>query len=141
VLVFGRRTYEMMAGYWPTAAARANSPAVAERMNALPKVVFSTTLASSPWQNTRVLHGDAVTEVRRLKQEPGDDMAILGSGSLVLQLLSAGLLDELQLVVNPVVLGRGKALFAGIPRSVRLRLARSRVFGNGNAFLCYEPQA
>ena len=110
-LLFGRVTYEMMAGYWPTPMAAKNDPVVAERMNALPKFVGSRTLDRASWRNTTLIKGDLATEIRKLKQSPGEDVAILGSGSLVAQLLQAGLLDELQVVVNPLVLGKGRPLF------------------------------
>lgn len=106
-LVFGRVTYEMMAAFWPTPAATQRLPAVAEGMNNLPKIVFSRTLDKVSWKNTTLVKGDLAVEVRRLKSEPGSGMAILGSGSLVSQLTQAGLIDELQIVVNPIVLGRG----------------------------------
>jgi len=141
VLVFGRKTYELMASYWPTPQALKNDPVVAERMNGLPKVVFSRTLDKASWSNTTLVKGDLAQEVRRLKQEAGDDMAILGSGSIVSQLAQAGLIDQYQIVVNPVVLGKGRTLFEGIKDPLTLRLTNTRTFGNGNVFLSYEPIA
>ena len=140
-LVFGRVTYQMMASWWPTPAAAQNEPAVAERMNALPKFVCSRTLREAAWNNTAVLEGDAIPRLRTLKSEPGADLVILGSGELVASLGPAGLIDEYQLVIVPVVLGRrGRSLFGGFAAGMDLRLARSRRFGNGNMLLCYEPQ-
>ncbi len=139
VLVFGRVTYELMASYWPTPMASQNDPAVAEHMNRMPKVVFSRTLSEASWSNTTLLHGDPATEMRRLKSEPGEDMAILGSGSIVSQLAEAGLIDELQLVVNPIVLGKGRTLFEGVGKQLPMKLASTRAFGNGNVLLCYSP--
>lgn len=141
VLVFGGVTYRMMAGYWPTPLAFANTPVVAERMNALPKVVFSRTLDEATWNNTTLLKGDPAAEMRRMKEEPGDDMTILGSGSIVAQLAGKGVIDEYQLVVNPLALGAGRTMFEGIEERLPLKLRRSRVFGNGNVLLCYEPIA
>jgi len=106
-LLFGRITYELMASYWPTAEAKKNDPAVAEGMNGLPKVVFSRTLDQASWSNSRLVRSDPVAAVRAMKQEPGKDMVLLGSGSIVSQLAQARLIDEYQIVVNPVVLGRG----------------------------------
>ena len=100
-LVFGRVTYEMMASWWPTPAAARAAPVVAERMNAMPKVVFSRTLSGASWQNTDLLRGDPAVEMARLKREAGPGMAILGSGSIISQLAQAGLIDEYQFVVNP----------------------------------------
>jgi len=107
-LVFGRVTYEMMASFWPTPLAFERDPIVAERMNNLPKVVFSRTLDKASWNNTTLMKGDLAQAVRKLKQESGKQMAILGSGSIVSQLAQEGLIDEYQLVVNPVALGKGE---------------------------------
>jgi dihydrofolate reductase len=140
-LLFGRRTYEIMTSYWPTPLAAQNDPVVAERMNALPKVVFSRTLDHASWNNTRVVNGDIAEAVRKMKREPGPDMVILGSGTIVSQLSQAGLIDEYQLVVNPVVLGQGRTMYDGISVPLSLKLARSRTFRSGRVFLCYEPAA
>ena len=140
VLVFGRVTYQMMAGYWPSPTAAKNDPVVAERMNALPKVVFSRTLTEAPWHNTKLVTGDLLAEVRKLKDGSRDNMVILGSGSLVKQLAEAGLIDELQIVVAPIALGDGKKYLGGIRERLPLRLMTSRAFGNGSVFLRYEPR-
>ena len=138
-LLFGRVTYEMMASYWPTPAAADQFPELAEQMNKLPKVVFSRTLDSASWQNTRLLKGDLADEVRKLKQEPGEQMVIMGSGSIICQLALENLIDEYELVVNPIVLGAGRTMFEGIKEKLNLKLIKWRMFGNGNALLCYEP--
>jgi dihydrofolate reductase len=140
-LLFGRITYELMVSYWPTPAARENDPLVAERMNNLPKVVFSRTLDKASWSNTRLVKGDLATEVRRLKHEPGEGMAILGSGSIVSQLAQAGLIDEYQIVVKPVALGEGRTMFEGIEQKLSLKLTKTRTFANGNVLVCYAPRA
>jgi dihydrofolate reductase len=139
VLIFGRKTYDLMAAYWPTPAALKNDPAVAKGMNSLPKIVFSKTLARASWSNTKVVKGNPAVEIRKLKKEPGPDMAILGSGSIVSQLAPEGLIDEYQIVVNPVVLGRGRTMFEGVSRKLTLKLAKTRTFGNGNVLLVYTP--
>ena len=138
-LLFGRVTYELMASFWPTPAAMQSLPVVAEGMNNLPKVVFSRTLEKASWTNTTLVKGDLVAEVRRMKKEPGPGMAILGSGSIVSQLAQAGLIDEFQMAMNPIVLGRGRTLFEGVKDKIGLRLTKSRAFGNGNVVLSYEP--
>jgi dihydrofolate reductase len=140
-LLFGRITYEMMAGYWPTPQAAKNSPIVAERMNSLPKVVFSRTLAEASWNNTRLVKTDMVSAVRKMKQEPGKDMVIFGSGSIVSQLARENLIDEYQIVAHPVVLGKGRTMFDGIKERLTLKLGKTRTFSNGNVLLCYEPTA
>jgi dihydrofolate reductase len=136
-LLFGRVTYEMMASYWPTPIADQHHPSVAERMNNLPKLVFSRTLNRASWANTRLLKGDLATEVRKLKQQPGEGMVILGSGTIVAQLAQAGLIDEYQVAINPIILGKGRTMFEGAKLS--LSLTRSRAFGNGNVVLWYQP--
>ena len=114
VLLFGRITYELMAGYWPTPLAAQNNPVVAERMNNLPKVVFSRTLEKASWNNTKLVKGDPATEIRKLKKEPGPDMVIMGSGTIVSQVAQARLVDEYQVVVIPIILGQGRTMFDGI---------------------------
>jgi dihydrofolate reductase len=105
-LLFGRKTYELMVKYWPTPEAKEKDPKVAGGMNTLPKLVFSRTLTSVSWANTEVVKGDPAAEVRKLKSEPGPVLVIMGSGTIVASLAAAGLIDEYQLVVTPVALGR-----------------------------------
>ncbi len=138
VLLFGRVTYDLMARYWPTPAALAQMPAVAEGMNRMPKVVFSRIMKEASWQNTTVVKGDIAAAVRQMKSERGPGMVILGSGSIVSQLTQAGLIDEYQMVINPVVLGKGKTMFEGVTEKVTLKRTTTRAFTNGNVVLCYE---
>jgi dihydrofolate reductase len=138
-LVFGRITYELMAGWWPTPMAAKQFPEVAEHMNQLPKVVFSRTLDQASWQNTRLLKGNPADEVRKLKAETGAGLVIMGSGSIVSQLALENVIDEYQLVVNPIALGAGRTMFAGISEKLKLKLTNSRTFKNGNVLLCYTP--
>ena len=138
-LVFGRVTYEMMAGYWPTAQAAASDPVVAKQMNALPKLVFSRTLRQATWNNTTLLSGNPAEEIRRLKQESGGGLTILGSGTIVAQLARAGLVDHYSLVLTPVVLGKGRTMFEGVPEPLGLKLLTTRTFRNGRVLLTYEP--
>jgi dihydrofolate reductase len=138
-LIFGRTTYQMMAHFWPTPQAVQALPELAARMNQLPKVVFSRTLGQASWSNTRLLRGDLADEIAKLKAAPGEDLAILGSGSIVGQAAEAGLVDEFQLVMNPIVLGQGTSMFGTIGEDLPMRLTKTRVFGNGNVLLCYQP--
>ena len=138
-LLFGRVTYEMMVSFWPTPAATEMMPEVAEAMNRMPKYVASRTLMKVSWENTTLLKDDLVAEVRKLKQLPGPGITILGSGSIVAPLAQAGLIDEYQVVVNPLVLGDGRTLFEGVTRRLSLRLTGSRTFGNGSVLVTYEP--
>ena len=138
MLLFGRVTYELMIQYWPTPAALQQNPIVAERMNAGPKAVFSRTLKSASWNNTTLLKGELTAEVQKLKE--GDrDITTLGSGSLVTQLANAGLVDELTIVVIPVILGGGKRVFDGLTDPRGLKLTKTRSFKNGKVVLSYEP--
>ena len=139
VLLFGRVTYEMMASYWPTPMAAQNSPAVAEHMNNLQKVVFSRTLDKASWNNTKLVKGDLATEVRKMKQESSEGLVIMGSGTIVSPLAQEGLIDEFQIVVCPIVIGSGRTLFEGVTEKLNLKLRKSRTFGNGNVYTCYEP--
>jgi dihydrofolate reductase len=140
-LLFGRVTYEMMAGFWPTPLAMKRYPVVAKGMNANPKVVFSRTLEKAGWNNTKLVKSDPAAAIRKMKKAPGKGMAILGSGSLVAQLAPKGLIDEYQIVVNPVALGKGRTMFEGSPVKLALKLSESRVFRNGKVFLRYKPVA
>ena len=139
VLVFGRITYDLMASYWPTPQATKNTPTVAERMNNLPKIVFSRTLDKATWSNTTLIKGDIVEAMRKLKAEPGPDMVILGSGTIVAQFTDAHLIDEYQVVVNAIVLGGGRTMFGSLKDRVGLRLKEARTFSNGNVVLWYRP--
>jgi dihydrofolate reductase len=141
VLVFGRITYELMARYWPTPMAMQHNRAVAEGMNSMEKVEFSRTLHSVSWSNTTLIKADPVSEIRRMKDDAGADLVILGSGSLVAPLAEAGLIDEYQIVVNPVALGEGKTLFEGVKKKVALRLLKTRSLANGSVVLWYQPAA
>jgi dihydrofolate reductase len=140
-LLLGRTTYELFSSYWPTPIAIKNDPIVAEGMNSMPKIVFSRTLDKASWSNTKLLKGDLISEVRKLKSEPGDGIAILGSGTIVSELAPTGLIDEYQVVVNPIVLGKGRPLFDGIEKTLNLKLTKMRAFGNGKVYLCYQPVA
>ncbi len=139
-LLFGRVTYELMASYWPSEHARTDDPIVAGKMNSLRKVVVSRTLKSVDWENSTLLNGDFVEEVRKLKQQPGRDIAIFGSSDLAVALMQQRLVDEYRILVNPVILGAGKSLFNGLNGRQSLKLLESRTFRSGNVMLCYKPE-
>jgi dihydrofolate reductase len=138
MLVFGRVTYEMMAGFWPTEMAQKMMPEMAKTMNTSPKIVFSRTLKKADWTGTTLLPGDPATEIARLKQEDGPGMTVLGSGQIAAQLAQAGLFDEIGLMVIPVVLGKGRTLFDGVTGRPRLKLKTARPFQSGNVYLTYD---
>lgn len=138
MMLFGRITYEMMASFWPTAAAEQMMPEVARGMNARPKLVFSRTLRETAWANTKLAAGDPVQEVRRLKSADGPDLAVLGSGTVVSQLARERLVDEYQFAVVPVILGAGRTLFGDVRARQGLVLKDTRTFRNGIVWLTYE---
>ena len=140
-LLFGRKTYDMMASFWPSPMAMQTMPQVAEGMNRLAKFVASRTLDSASWANTTVVKGDLVTSIGEIKRSAGPDLVILGSGSIVSQLAGAHLIDEFQIIVNPLVLGQGRTLFEGVTEKIPLKLIKTRAFSNGNVILYYEPLA
>ncbi|MFZ1083138.1 MAG: dihydrofolate reductase family protein [Candidatus Kryptoniota bacterium] len=137
-LLFGRKTYDLMVSHWPTPEAKQNDPVVAEGMNSMAKVVFSRTMDMATWSNTRLVKDSMVDEVRKMKQESGPGMVILGSGEIVSQLAQEGLIDEYQILVIPIVLGKGRTMFDGVKDRFSVKLTKSRAFANGNVFLCYE---
>jgi dihydrofolate reductase len=140
-LVFGRVTYEGMAGYWPTPAGQQDNPAIAERMNTIEKVVFSTTLERVDWQNTTLVRGDAAAAIKDLKQQPGKLLALFGSPSLTVNLLDQSVVDELRVMVHPILLGAGNSLFRTLNDHVRLQLMQTTTFRSGNVLLTYRPAA
>jgi len=139
-LLFGRVTYQGMESYWPTQFAKENDPIIADKMNTIPKFVFSTTLDKVEWSNARLVKENIAGEVSQLKHEQGRDLAIFGSAKLAISLLQMGLLDELRIMVNPVVLGNGKPLFTGIHDKVKLKLIKIRTFRSGNVLVYYQPE-
>ena len=138
-MLFGRITYEMMAAFWPTPEAARMLPQVAAGMNRMRKFVVSRNLKDVTWQNTTLLKGDLVAEATRLKQLPGPDVLILGSGSIVSQLTEARLIDEYHIVLSPIVIGSGRTLFETVKDRRPLELTSTRSFKNGNVVLKYVP--
>jgi len=133
-LLLGRVTYEGFAAAWPSREGE-----FADKFNTMPKYVVSSTLEGADWNNSTVLDGDVVEEVSKLRQELGGDIVVHGSAQLVQTLLEHDLVDELRLMVFPVVLGTGKRLFGDTSDKKPLRLADSKTVGDGIAILVYEP--
>jgi len=142
-LLFGKVTYQLMADYWPAAATNPSTPKsdveIADKMNNLPKIVFSKTLQEVKWNNSRLVKDNIAEEISKMKQQPGKDMVIFGSGSIVSTFMQHGLIDEYRIIVNPIVLGNGKPLFKGINGKQNLKLLKTRVFGSGVVILYYQP--
>ncbi len=132
-LLLGRRSYEFLAARWP-----ARTGVWADRLNSLPKYVVSSTLVDPDWNNTTVLGGEAVTEVSRLKQELDGEIIVAASRQLVSTLIEHDLVDELRLMVYPVVLGAGHRLFGETSDKKSMRLRDTRTVGDGLIFLTYE---
>jgi dihydrofolate reductase len=128
----------MMAGYWPTPMAAQNDPSVAEGMNNSEKIVFSRTLKKTEWNNTRIISVNLIEEVRKLKKN-GKDMTILGSGSIVTLFAEHDLIDEYQIMVDPVAIGSGTPIFNNITNKLHLKLTGTRSFKSGVVLLSYEP--
>jgi dihydrofolate reductase len=135
-LLLGRKTYEGFAAAWPSREGE-----FADKFNSMPKYVVSSTLTDPEWTNSTVLSGDLATEVSKLKEELDGDIVVHGSAQLAQALVDQGLVDELRLMVFPVVLGTGKRLFGETSDKRPLRLADSKVVGDGVAILTYEPAA
>jgi len=138
-ILFGRVTYQLMADYWPSPSATRDDPIIADKMNNLPKIVFSKTLQKVEWNNSRLVKENIAKEIMKLKQQPGMDMVIFGSGSIVSNFMQLGLIDEYRIIVNPVVLGNGKPLFKGINDKHNLKLLKTKVLGSGAVILYYQP--
>jgi dihydrofolate reductase len=134
-LLLGRKTYEGFAAAWPS---RTGDP-FSEKFNGMPKYVVSSTLVDPEWNNTTVLEGDLAESVARLKEEVDGDIVVHGSPQLAQGLIEQDLVDELRVMVFPVVLGRGKGLFAATSDKKKLKLVDSQIVGDGIAILVYRP--
>ena len=136
--LFGRKTYEQMRSFWPTPQAAQQMPVVADSMNRTEKLVVSRTLSDPGWANARVIGGDLVDEVTKLKAGAGSDILIMGSGSIVAQLTKARLIDGYTFVIAPFVMGVGRTMFEGVGSLVDLKRTSERAFANGNIVATYE---
>lgn len=136
-LLLGRRTYEEWATYWPH---QDPTDPLARRLNTTPKLVASRTLEDVPWQGSQLLKGDAVDAVSRLASEDGPPIAVAGSPTLFRGLLGAGLVNELRLVVHPLVVGKGQRLFSDAGDKIALALEDVQLHANGVAVLVYRPK-
>lgn len=136
-MLLGRVTYQEFAGYWPNQ--NADDVPMAAYMNNTPKLVVSTTMETLDWQNSTLISGNVVEELTTLKQQPGKNISITGSGTLVRSLLRDNLLDELHLLVHPIVVGSGKRLFVDGSEQKPLQLVNAKTFGTGVLSLVYQP--
>ena len=135
-LLLGRVTYQEFASAWPSIT---DEDGFADRMNNLPKYVVSTTLEEADWTNSSLIRANVPAEVSRLKEQPGQDILIMGSAYLVNSLMQHGLIDEYRLMIHPVVVGSGKRLFKDGSDTTAMRLVDTKSFGSGVVVLTYEP--
>jgi dihydrofolate reductase len=140
IILFGRKTYEVMASFWPSAMAYESFPVVADGMNKAEKIVFSKTLKDAGWSNTKIINGDIIEKIEQLKETGEKDMTILGSGSIVTQFAEAGIIDQYQIMVDPVAIGKGTPIFSELTQKINLKLTGSKVFNSGVVLLTYVPQ-
>jgi dihydrofolate reductase len=142
-MLLGNTTYTMFENSWPQIAKDPNAPEelhkLADEVIGMTKIVFSRTRQAANWENSRLLRGDLVEQVKRLKQQGGAPILIFGSGTIVQQLSNAGLIDEYYFALTPVVLGEGKSLFQDV-KKLTLRLLEARYFKSGNVLLRYVTQ-
>lgn len=140
-LLMGRVTYQHMIKFWPTVTAASDFPTPvkvqAKEINEMPKLIVSKTLKSLTWENSKLINGDLVSEVQKLKQGDGSGMLILGSGTIVQQLTEAGLIDHYVFILTPTVLGKGKPQFKQ-DQKVDLELVETRSFPTGNIMMHYR---
>ena len=120
-LLFGRATYEMMAGFWPTQNAMEMDPDTAKGMNNADKIVFSRTMQKADWQNTTIIKDDIITKMKQLKAADGNDMTVLGSGNILTQFADHNLIDEYIIMLNPIAIGEGTSIFKGLQNKIKLR--------------------
>jgi dihydrofolate reductase len=143
-LLLGRVTYQSFAGSWPHVPDNPSAPEgekeYARKLNAMRKIVFSRTLESVEWNNSTLRKEVVPEEIEQLKQEPGRDMLIYGSASIIQTLTNHGLIDEYQVLVHPVILGGGKPLFQNIQHQVKLKLVNTKTHPSGVVVLSYQPR-
>jgi dihydrofolate reductase len=135
--LYGRATYEMLAAYWPLQ--KHNEFGIADKLNSERKFVVSSTLESAAWNKSTLIKGNVAEEIRKLKHQPGGDIRVVGSATLVQALMEAGLVDEYLLLVHPIVRGRGKRLFKDGMDTTALKLLESKTFDSGVVLLHYQP--
>ncbi|MGB8216690.1 MAG: dihydrofolate reductase family protein [Candidatus Methanoperedens sp.] len=142
-ILFGRVTYQLFESYWPAAALSSSTSKsnleIAHKINNMTKIVFSKTLEKVEWKNARLVKEVIPDDIAKMKKQSGKDMVIYGSGSIVSTFMQLGLVDEYRIIVNPVVLGKGKPLFKGIMGKINLKLLKTKIFSSGNILLVYQP--
>jgi len=142
-IIFGRTTYQLFESYWPDALKDPKTGPedleIARTIDDIEKIVFSKTLKSVAWKNSKLFHEIDPEEIKKWKIKDGKPMAIFGSGTIVQQMTNLDLIDEYRFMVNPVVLGKGKPMFANLKDKFNLKLLDTKIFKNGNVLLYYKP--
>jgi dihydrofolate reductase len=133
-ILLGRKAYQLMEGYWP-----ASTESIAPAMNTLPKIVFSKTLDKTEWNNTRIIQENIEEEINSLKQAEGKDLVLFGGAAITSSLVELHLIDEYQIIINPVILGKGKPTFL-LNKKINLQLTNSKRFICGNVIHYYHPR-
>lgn len=140
ILLFGRKTFQMMASFWPTAMAAEQFPELVKNMNSAKKIVVSGNLTKADWNNSTIINGNLAEEIKKLKQTATNDITILGSGSIVTQLAAENLIDEYLLMIDPVAIVNGTPLFKGLTIPLNFQLTDSRIFKSGVVLLTYSKK-
>lgn len=136
-LLLGQATYEMFAAYWPTQ--KNNEMGIADKLNSMSKYVVSSTLKEALWSNSTIIKENVVEEITKLKREPGQDILISGSATLVQSLMETDLIDEYKFLVHPIIMGSGKHFFKDGMNTTGLKLVKTKTFSLGVVLLCYQP--
>lgn len=144
-ILFGRTTYQLFESYWPVALKDLKTSKedreIAQIIDDSNKIVFSKTLDTVTWNNTKLFDEIHQEEIKKLRQKKGKDVVILGSGTIVQAMTNLDLIDEYRLLVNPIILGKGKPLFANLNDKLTMKLLKTREFGNGNVLLEYSSRS
>ncbi|RKD91353.1 dihydrofolate reductase family protein [Mangrovibacterium diazotrophicum] len=136
-LLFGRKTFEMMRNFWVSPMAYELFPTIALRINQTEKLVCSNSLEKTDWNNTTIINGDMIEKLKALKETEGEDITLMGSGSLLSQLAEEDLIDEYELMIDPVLIGKGDTLFDGLTRELHLQMTDARLFRESGTLLLY----
>ena len=136
-MLYGRTTYEMLAPYW--SKFKHNEMGIAEKLNSVPKFVVSSSLKSADWNNSTIIRNNVVEEISRLKNQPGQQILIDGSATLVQSLMGTALIDEYQFLVHPIMVGKGRRFFRDSMHTPALKLVKTKTFPLGVMLVCYQP--
>lgn len=138
-LLFGRKTFELMQQYWTSEQALNDDPIVAEKMNNIQKIVCSTTLQTTNWNQTTLINCEINETISELKNQPGKEIMIFGSAQLASSLAQSNLIDEFRIILTPVCIGGGKTLFGVLPKNIHFQLIQTHEFCSGKLLLHYKP--